>query len=34
MALIRCLPSLRKAFQKKYFRKNPVVVVIAKEEMD
>lgn len=34
MALVRCLPSLREAFQKKYFRKNPVVVVIAKEEID
>lgn len=31
LAVYNCLPSLRKAFHKKFFKKSPVIVVIAKE---
>ncbi len=34
IAVYNCLPNLRKAFQRKYFKKSPVIVLIAKESTD
>ena len=30
LAIFKCLPSLRKAFQKNFFEESPVIIVIAK----
>ena len=34
LAVFNCLPSLRKAFHKKYLKRNPVVVVITTDNME
>ncbi|MBR3933902.1 MAG: helix-turn-helix domain-containing protein [Clostridia bacterium] len=34
LAVFNCLPSLRKAFHKRFFKKSPVVVVIARESTE